>query len=517
VVVEAAGNGAENLDDRLYDVPAEGFPPDWRNPFRRGAHDSGAILVGAGAPPPGTHGEDWGADRSRLDFSNHGAAVDVQGWGRSVTTTGYGDLQGGSDQNAWYTDDFAGTSSASPIVAGALGCLQGITRAIGRTPRTPAEARLLLRMTGTPQREAPHALVSQRIGSRPNLRQLVAEVTSRRGAAVASWGQDPLDIFAVGRDRALYQKLWDPDAPDGAGWARLGGVVEAPVVVVPEPGRLDLFAIGANRCVYHKARTADGWWPSHDAWEPLGDTPVESGPAGVSWAPARLDVFVAGADRALYHKWWDGTAWWPSQSGAWERLGGTMVGAPLAVSRGPRRLDVFALGHDRAVHHLTFDGGWAPWERLGGPFEGGLAAVCQGPDRIDLLAVGEDRAVHHKAWTGGAWQPAQGWTGLGGTVEGAPAVVSWGPDRLDVFVVGTNRNLYHKWLTEAGWQGTQAGGWERMGGDVLASPSVTSRGPRHLDVVAAGTNLALYLKTFDGTAWQPSLLRYTPLDGRALY
>ena len=35
----------------------------WRNPFNRGQPDSGALLVGAGAPPPGTHGRDHGPDR----------------------------------------------------------------------------------------------------------------------------------------------------------------------------------------------------------------------------------------------------------------------------------------------------------------------------------------------------------------------------------------------------------------------------------------------------------------------
>src|SRR6185369_9524083 len=35
IVVEAAGNGAENLDDALYQTAAAGFPPGWRNPFRR--------------------------------------------------------------------------------------------------------------------------------------------------------------------------------------------------------------------------------------------------------------------------------------------------------------------------------------------------------------------------------------------------------------------------------------------------------------------------------------------------
>jgi hypothetical protein len=173
VVVEAAGNGNNDLDDPVYNNPLAGFPADWRNPFQRGPRDSGAILVGAGAPPPGTHGRDHGPDRSRLGFSNHGSALDVQGWGREVTTCGYGDLQGGANEDLWYTDQFSGTSSASPIVVGSLACVQGVLRAAGRVPLTPARARELLRSTGSPQQDAPGRPRTQRIGNRPNLRQLI--------------------------------------------------------------------------------------------------------------------------------------------------------------------------------------------------------------------------------------------------------------------------------------------------------------------------------------------------------
>ena len=114
-MIEAAGNGAQDLDDPIYNTPAKGFPADWSNPFARGARDSGAIVVGAGAPPAGTHGNNSYTDRARLDFSNYGSVVDVQGWGREVTSTGYGDLQGGADQNKWYTDQFSGTSRPSPL------------------------------------------------------------------------------------------------------------------------------------------------------------------------------------------------------------------------------------------------------------------------------------------------------------------------------------------------------------------------------------------------------------------
>ena len=120
-------------------------------------------------PPSNTHGSNHGPDRSRLDFSNFGALVDAQGWGREVTTSGYGDLQGGANEDEWYTDQFSGTSSASPVVVGALGCVQGVLRSRGRVPLSPAQARELLRATGSQQQDAPGRPRTPWIGNRPDL------------------------------------------------------------------------------------------------------------------------------------------------------------------------------------------------------------------------------------------------------------------------------------------------------------------------------------------------------------
>ncbi|MEV4512299.1 S8 family peptidase [Dactylosporangium sp. NPDC049525] len=170
IVVEAAGNGSQDLDDPIYDRGDPNWPGWWRNPFRRTDLDSGAVVVGAGAPSSGNHGP----DRSRLGFSNYGQCVDAQGWGREVVTTGYGDLQGGN-VDVWYTSAFSGTSSASPMIVGALACTQGVLRAHGRPRLSPARARELLRSTGSPQQDAlPSFPATQRIGNRPDLRQLIA-------------------------------------------------------------------------------------------------------------------------------------------------------------------------------------------------------------------------------------------------------------------------------------------------------------------------------------------------------
>jgi len=155
IVVEAAGNGGEDLDDRSY-----------RRAFDRKHRDSGAIMVGAGGPP-----RDGFADRARLAFSNYGSRVDVQGWGRKVATLDYGDLQACAGDHRHYTGEFSGTSSASPIVAGAAAILEGVARARGHV-LGPAELRDLLRRTGTPQA----GNIAQTIGPRPDLARALQEV-----------------------------------------------------------------------------------------------------------------------------------------------------------------------------------------------------------------------------------------------------------------------------------------------------------------------------------------------------
>ncbi|WP_345559138.1 S8 family serine peptidase [Nonomuraea rosea] len=228
VVVSAAGNGAEDLDDALYSTRPAGFPQSWRSPFDRAGRDSGSILVGAGAPPVNTHGRDHGPDRSRLGFSNWGSAVDVQGWGREVTTTGGlgsgpGDLQGGPNENEWYTDRFSGTSSATPIVTGVLGDVQGALRAAGRIPLTPARARAELRASGSAQTDAPGRPRAQRIGNRPDLRAMLPRVLQ----AAAIWtGTQFTGALGPGQTACWFTFNWP------AHWNVLWTVVPT----TPQPG-----------------------------------------------------------------------------------------------------------------------------------------------------------------------------------------------------------------------------------------------------------------------------------------
>jgi subtilisin family serine protease len=160
-VVEAAGNGNENFELATFDGTG----------LQR---DSGAIVVGAGIPPTNHFDTDndyasIGVPRSRIWFSNYGSIVNLQAWGWHVTTLGYGDAQGGGSENRWYTLRFSGTSSASPIVTGAVACLQGRAKAKHGAPITPAKVRQILMATGTPQQAGPGVPLTQHIGPQPDL------------------------------------------------------------------------------------------------------------------------------------------------------------------------------------------------------------------------------------------------------------------------------------------------------------------------------------------------------------
>lgn len=148
-VVTSAGNGNINLDS-----PA--FNGKWDTQVR----DSGAIIAGAFCAKTG----------QRAHFSTYGKRVTSSSWGCSdVVTTGYGTLN--NTVNANYTNNFGGTSSSTPIVAGVVASLSGIAKAHGITV-TPLQMRQILQETGTPAANGTGAI----IGTQPDMERAVARI-----------------------------------------------------------------------------------------------------------------------------------------------------------------------------------------------------------------------------------------------------------------------------------------------------------------------------------------------------
>ncbi|MGZ3423880.1 MAG: DUF7452 domain-containing protein [Polyangiales bacterium] len=146
IVVEAAGNGQMDLDGAQFE-----------RRFDRTFRDSGALMVGGGNS----------SGHGAACWSNAGTRVDVQGWGDSVFTSGYGDEPGPRDDHQYYTAGFSGTSSGSAIVAGVVAAVQGARVGAGFPRLSPSDMRSLLQRTGTPQ--AP----GRNIGPLPNMRAAI--------------------------------------------------------------------------------------------------------------------------------------------------------------------------------------------------------------------------------------------------------------------------------------------------------------------------------------------------------
>lgn len=164
VVVEAGGNGTNNGSAPAVDLDTWQNPAGqrvlWRDPGNADFRDSGAIIVAAATSA---------APHTRLAYSTFGARVDCYGWGQNVDTLS----SSASGATTTYTGGFSGTSSASPIVAGAALCVQGVCETNHGFRLSPRQMREVLSdpAINTP----PAATEATAMGVMPDLRAIIED------------------------------------------------------------------------------------------------------------------------------------------------------------------------------------------------------------------------------------------------------------------------------------------------------------------------------------------------------
>lgn len=160
VVVEAGGNGSNNLDE-VTDSYGKYVLDRTHAHFR----DSGAILVGAATAA---------APHARLG-SNYGNRIDCYAWGEQVVTT---DSATRYETDA-YRNKFSGTSSAAAIIAGTALAVQGIAWASLAKRFSGFKMRQILSdaANGTPSKNPP----VDRIRVMPDLRKVIVNELSIDG------------------------------------------------------------------------------------------------------------------------------------------------------------------------------------------------------------------------------------------------------------------------------------------------------------------------------------------------
>ncbi|MEK5126481.1 putative mucin/carbohydrate-binding domain-containing protein [Bacillus sp. FSL R9-9492] len=157
IVIEAGANGSNDLDqfrDRNGKQVLNRNSPDFK--------DSGAIMIGAASST---------VPHKRLWFSNYGSRIDVYGWGENVDTTR---AEPNRITKNLYTTGFSGTSSASPIIAGAATSIQGVAKEHLGRPYKPAELRTILSNpnTGTKSQNP----LTDKIGVLPDLKSVLSNL-----------------------------------------------------------------------------------------------------------------------------------------------------------------------------------------------------------------------------------------------------------------------------------------------------------------------------------------------------
>ncbi|MBW4506075.1 MAG: S8 family serine peptidase [Scytonematopsis contorta HA4267-MV1] len=355
-----------------------------------------------------------------------------------------------------------GTSAACPIAAGVVALLKQAKKDLG-------------------QEEAKQAL-------------------KKTAKDIGAPGFDQHSGAGILQAKAAFDSLL-PQQPKWSEWVSIGGnSFSSPAAASWGENRIDIFALGADSEVYQKSGQKSKQEPDQKSdqnsdqkcedhitwgeWTSLGGFAL-SAPAAVSWGEDRIDVFIIGQKRQLLRKFWDGTCW-----SEWEDLGGLFKQGVTVCSWGVNRLDVFAVGADNAMYHKYWDGTcWSEWISLGGLCLSSPAAVSSEPNRIDVFVRADDHAIYRKTWDGTAW--SSNWESLGGLWIYSPAAVTWSEKRLDVFAIGTNNAMHRKY-----WDGLNWSAWESLGGTSISSPAVVARGKNTLETFVVGGDNAIYRKYY---------------------
>jgi hypothetical protein len=171
-VIILAGNGEMNLDN-----PDLYTGAGWEDYMDLSSEDSGSIMVGASE----------GANEAKASFSNCGSRVNTFAWGQGVATTGYPygahewegtspPLPPNDTDNAYFVDNFGGTSSAAAMVGGAAVLVQSYAREQLGYKRylMPSKMREILVGSGVSQTDSSGC----NIGMQPRIDQAMTAVTA---------------------------------------------------------------------------------------------------------------------------------------------------------------------------------------------------------------------------------------------------------------------------------------------------------------------------------------------------
>jgi hypothetical protein len=140
----------------------------------------------------------------------------------------------------------------------------------------------------------------------------VSDPVIATGVAAAARPGGRLELFWVGAGRRLFHASFNDGAWSAA--EALGGLLaSAPAVTAWGGEPMEVFAIFDDGALWDRYWDGTTWHP----WESLGgELQPGSTPAAAANGPDRLDVLALGRDGRTWQRWWDGSQWVPWQLAA---------------------------------------------------------------------------------------------------------------------------------------------------------------------------------------------------------
>jgi hypothetical protein len=175
-----------------------------------------------------------------------------------------------------------------------------------------------------------------------------------------AWPDGHVEVYALGKDHAIWHNFWNDSVHDWSGWQSLGGNVATGVgAVLWGDGHAELFATDKAGVAWHSwsGNYPGGWAP----WESLGGS-LSSRPVPVRWPDGKVEAFARGTDGHLYHTNVSGASWAPF---AVLSKSTTIHGEPSVISN-PAGPEIFARDASDKVVHLWWTGtAWNDFTPLG--------------------------------------------------------------------------------------------------------------------------------------------------------
>jgi len=254
--------------------------------------------------------------------------------------------------------------------------------------------------------------------------------------AAASSATSTVDLFSRTDDgKTVVRELSGSvlTAPRDLGGYSLG----APAVVQRTSTSQEVFARGRDDALYVRSLQPDG---SYAPWEAMGGT-ITSRPAAAT-REGRVDVVARSTRGRLVHRWSTEPGVWS----AWHRIGGNPLPdvAPALAWTRSGRLDAFIVGRDKQVYRrsMSVDGTWGSWQSLEAQTSSDLTAAASS---FDGVTVARRRATGKGSVLTVGSSATGTWTRLTGSLVSAPALVAApGSSTLQLFKTGSDGRTYRQ-------------------------------------------------------------------------